>query len=306
MNNTEGQLFSDHPEFDKLLSELSHLLFDVNGDVSTLQQFIDTLESGLATGNSINKILTKSLNNIEMVTEKMKKLKTVLDELLAIDRSLLDNQRLISRDKIVRDIDFSVKEFKRCQLRLKNFDEKLAEVNKSALLQEETEALESDPSSANLLPDHHRMQMIVERNTQALSEADYQNNLYAQRNAEIGRIQSNIQDVNRIFKDLSAMVLEQGMMVDTIESNMYSVENNTKMASKELTKALEYQKEVKNLLLFLLYFAHGLFVNDHGISLKKILYIIIISFKSGINLITRICLWTRYHQQWLKYFHRSI
>ncbi|CAI8503562.1 unnamed protein product [Hanseniaspora opuntiae] len=218
----KGQLFSDHPEFDKLLSELSHLLFDVNGDVSTLQQFIDTLESGLATGNSINKILTKSLNNIEMVTEKMKKLKTVLDELLAIDRSLLDNQRLISRDKIVRDIDFSVKEFKRCQMRLKNFDEKLAEVNKSALLQEETEALESDPSSANLLPDHHRMQMIVERNTQALSEANYQNNLYAQRNAEIGRIQSNIQDVNRIFKDLSAMVLEQGMMVDTIESNMYS------------------------------------------------------------------------------------
>lgn len=111
--------------------------------------------------------------------------------------------------------------------------------------------------------------MIVERNTQALSEADYQNNLYAQRNAEIGRIQSNIQDVNRIFKDLSAMVLEQGMMVDTIESNMYSVENNTKMASKELTKALEYQKEVQNLLLFLLYFAHGLFVNDHGISLKE-------------------------------------
>lgn len=253
MNSTEGQLFSDHPEFDKLLSELSHLLFDVNGDVSTLQQFIDTLESGLATGNSINKILTKSLNNIEMVTEKMKKLKTVLDELLAIDRSLLDNQRLISRDKIVRDIDFSVKEFKRCQMRLKNFDEKLAEVNKSALLQEETEALESDPSSANLLPDHHRMQMIVERNTQALSEADYQNNLYAQRNAEIGRIQSNIQDVNRIFKDLSAMVLEQGMMVDTIESNMYSVENNTKMASKELTKALEYQKK-KSKIFFYFFF----------------------------------------------------
>ncbi|KAL6931706.1 hypothetical protein ACO0R3_003171 [Hanseniaspora guilliermondii] len=253
MNYTESQLFSDHPAFDKKLSELSHLLFDVNGDVSTLQQFLDTLESGLATGNSINKILAKSLNNIDMVTEKMKKLKIVLDELLSIDRSLIDNQRLISRDKIVRDIDFSVKEFKKCQQRLKNFDEKLAEENKSALLQEETETMESNPSSASLLPGHHRMQMIVERNTQVLSESDYQNNLYAQRNAEIGRIQSNIQDVNRIFKDLSTMVLEQGMMVDTIESNMYSVENNTKMASKELTKALEYQKK-KSKIIFYFFF----------------------------------------------------
>lgn len=253
MNSKESQLFSDHPEFDKLLSELSHLLFDVNGDVSTLQQFLDTLESGLATGNSVNKVLSKSLNNIDKVTEKMKKLKTVLDQLLTIDRSTLDNQRLISRDKIVRDIDFSVKELKKCQQRLKNFDEKLAEENKSALLQEQTQALEFDQSSVNLLPDNHRMQMIVERNAQALSEAEYQNDLYAQRNAEIGRIHSNIQDVNRIFKDLSAIVLEQGMMVDTIESNMYSVENNTKMASDELTKALEYQKK-KSRIFFYFFF----------------------------------------------------
>lgn len=253
MNNNKTEPFSDSPEFDSLLSTLSHLLFDVNGDISTLQQFLDTLESGIATGNSIDKILGKSVTNIETVTEKMTKIKSALDDLLKIDRSDINTQRLISRDKIIRDVDFSVTEFKKCQHRLKNFDEKLMEENKSALLQEEEAPTAYDHNSAELSPNYNRMEMIVERNQQMQSESTYQNNLYAQRNAEIERIQSNIQDVNTIFKDLSAMVMEQGLMVDTIESNMYSVEQNTRMGSNELTKQLEYQKK-KSKFVFYFFF----------------------------------------------------
>ncbi|GMM41608.1 SNAP receptor [Hanseniaspora uvarum] len=261
MESNKTELFSDYPEFDALLSTLSHLLFDVNGDISTLQQFLETLESGIATGNSINKILNKSVNNIENVTNKMIKLKQALDELLEIDRSDINSQRLISRDKIVRDVDFSVKEFKKCQERLKNFDEKLIEENKSALLQEEETTLpDFGLNSGDLSPNYNKMDMIVERDPHVQSDSTYQNNLYAQRNAEIERIQSNIQDVNTIFKDLNTMVLEQGLMVDTIESNMYSVENNTGMASKELTKALEYQKKKSKIIFYFFFFLLMIFL----------------------------------------------
>ncbi|KAF0269443.1 hypothetical protein FOG51_03042 [Hanseniaspora uvarum] len=261
MESNKTELFSDYPEFDALLSTLSHLLFDVNGDISTLQQFLETLESGIATGNSINKILNKSVNNIENVTNKMIKLKQALDELLKIDRSDINSQRLISRDKIVRDVDFSVKEFKKCQERLKNFDEKLIEENKSALLQEEETTLpDFGLNSGDLSPNYNKMDMIVERDPHVQSDSTYQNNLYAQRNAEIERIQSNIQDVNTIFKDLNTMVLEQGLMVDTIESNMYSVENNTAMASKELTKALEYQKKKSKIIFYFFFFLLMIFL----------------------------------------------
>ena len=256
--NLNTNRFSDSPEFDSLLSSLSHLLFEINGDISTLQQFLETLESGIANDKSIEKITAKSISNIGNTTTKMIELKNIMDKLVKIDNSQLNNQRIISKDKILRDVNFSVKEFKICQQRLGIFNEKLNNQNKAALMQEEeslvAEQQNTNNNSASVSGNHNKMQMIIERHDPNQLELEYKTNMIKQRDQEISQIQSGIQDINSIFKDLSNLVVEQGQMLDTIESNIYNVETNVRMGSQELSKALEYQRRKSKLCFYLFFF----------------------------------------------------
>lgn len=253
--------FSDAPEFDSLLNALTHLLFDINGDISTLQQFLETLESGIANNATIDKILNKSISNIDKTKEKMKELKNIMDGLLKVDKRDLNSQRLLLKDKILRDVNFSVSEFKACQHRLKKFNEHVNAENKAALMQEEEALVDLVALKGNnsVSGNPKRMQMIVERNDPSELEIEYQTSMIRQRDAEISQIQSGIQDVNNIFKDLSTMVLEQGQMTNTIESNIYSAESSIVLGSRELSRALERQKR-KSRLCFYLFFVLLMFL----------------------------------------------
>ena len=54
-------------------------------------------------------------------------------------------------------------------------------------------------------------------------------------------VQSDIMDVNQIFKDLATMVHEQGEVVDSIEANVESAQVHVSQASTQLTQARQYQ-----------------------------------------------------------------
>lgn len=55
------------------------------------------------------------------------------------------------------------------------------------------------------------------------------------------RLQSDIMDVNQIFKDLATMVHEQGEVIDSIEANVESTHMNVGQGVSQLAKASEYQ-----------------------------------------------------------------
>lgn len=74
------------------------------------------------------------------------------------------------------------------------------------------------------------------------SELQYHILLTEERNREINRVSEGIQEVNSIFKDLGALVNQQGEQLDTIEENVSELQGNTQQASRELHKAHEYQK----------------------------------------------------------------
>ncbi|ODQ82694.1 hypothetical protein BABINDRAFT_31743 [Babjeviella inositovora NRRL Y-12698] len=89
-----------------------------------------------------------------------------------------------------------------------------------------------------------------------VSESDllYQSALTEARETEIGKIQTGIQEVNTIFRDLSQLVKQQGELVDTVEGNMGAIALNTADASHELTRAETYQKARGRWCCFLLVF----------------------------------------------------
>lgn len=74
------------------------------------------------------------------------------------------------------------------------------------------------------------------------TELQYHILLTEERNREIDQVAASVREVNTIFKDLGALVNQQGEQLDTIEENVLQLHGNTQQASSELRKAHEYQK----------------------------------------------------------------
>lgn len=76
----------------------------------------------------------------------------------------------------------------------------------------------------------------------ATGTIDFHNELIQQRDQAIKSVSQGVSDINKIFKDLDSMVIQQGEQVDSIENNIQQFSSNAKLANTELVKADNYQK----------------------------------------------------------------
>jgi syntaxin 16 len=84
----------------------------------------------------------------------------------------------------------------------------------------------------------------------------------AQREQEINDIAKGIIELADIFRDLQAMVIDQGTMLDRIDYNVERTVTDVKGAEKELVVATNYQKRntKRKILLLLLLLVIGMFI----------------------------------------------
>lgn len=257
--------FTDSPEFNVLKEEIVTQLFEINGQISTLQQFISTLESLLKKGNVsakvVDKIDKKSVVNIRKVGSLIKNVNEQVQKIDAIEESSLDRPEVIAREKIVRDVRYSLQEFQSIQRKYANVIRDINNRARAALNQEEEsnitalrEEEEGGLQKQQLIPNDKgkKLQITIEREPINNEEFAYQQNLIRQRDQEISNIEEGITELNEIFKDLGNVVQQQGIMVDNIEANIYSTSDNTAMASRELNKAYRSQKSANKWCLYLL------------------------------------------------------
>lgn len=257
--------FTDSPEFNVLKEEIVTQLFEINGQISTLQQFISILESLLKKGNVsakvVDKIDKKSVVNIRKVGSLIKNVNEQVQKIDAIEESSLDRPEVIAREKIIRDVRYSLQEFQSTQRKYANVIRDINNRARAALNQEEEsnitalrEEEEGGSQKQQLIPNDKgtKLQITIEREPINNEEFAYQQNLIRQRDQEISNIEEGITELNEIFKDLGNVVQQQGIMVDNIEANIYSTSDNTAMASRELNKAYRSQKSANKWCLYLL------------------------------------------------------
>lgn len=262
-DTTKG--FTDSPEFEELKESIATKLFEINGQINTLQQFVGTLESFVGKGDIkakvVDRIDKKAVVNIHKVRSLIKEVNELVIQVDAIEESALDKPEIIAREKIVRDVRYSVQELQnvqrlyakvmkdinaRAEAALQQEEQNRQNIN--ALRQEEEDAVSSQPGNNA----KRALSFTIEREPINNEEFAYQENLIRQRADEISNIEQGITDLNEIFKDLGNVVEQQGIMVDNIEANIYSASDNTAMASRELNKALGYQRNANKWCLYLL------------------------------------------------------
>lgn len=262
-DTTKG--FTDSLEFEELKESIATKLFEINGQISILQQFVGTLESFVGKGDIkakvVDRIDKKAVVNIHKVRSLIKEVNELVIQVDAIEESALDKPEIIAREKIVRDVRYSVQELQnvqrlyakvmkdinaRAEAALQQEEQNRQNIN--ALRQEEEDAVSSQPGNNA----KRALSFTIEREPINNEEFAYQENLIRQRADEISNIEQGITDLNEIFKDLGNVVEQQGIMVDNIEANIYSANDNTAMASRELNKALGYQRNANKWCLYLL------------------------------------------------------
>lgn len=92
----------------------------------------------------------------------------------------------------------------------------------------------------------------VLESTQLTEEIHFNSRLIEERDEDIRGIERSVIEVNEIFRDLGALVHEQQGLLDNIESNVEQVDVNMEAATKELKKAVDYQKRSRNRMCWVL------------------------------------------------------
>nr|XP_022316969.1 syntaxin-7-like isoform X2 [Crassostrea virginica] len=82
-------------------------------------------------------------------------------------------------------------------------------------------------------------------------EEDVDLDMLHEREAAIKQLESDIVDVNQIFKDLGMLVHEQGEMLDSIEANVETTAGHVEAGREQLSKAVTYQKKSRRKTLYI-------------------------------------------------------
>lgn len=122
--------------------------------------------------------------------------------------------------------------------------------------------LGSKPTSEPLIPiagDDDRSPLVREeelRQNQMLKEQEVVIEddlaLIREREERIHQLESDILDVNEIFRELGAMVHAQGEVLDTIDQNLYTAADNVESGNEQLIQAAEYQRKSRKKMCCLL------------------------------------------------------
>ncbi|EDQ88090.1 uncharacterized protein MONBRDRAFT_26630 [Monosiga brevicollis MX1] len=100
-------------------------------------------------------------------------------------------------------------------------------------------------------PEEKQSLIEDDRRQQLDMEVDYRTAQIEERNQGIRELESQMTEVNDIFKDLAQIVQEQGDQLDSIEANLTTTASRTEQGVEELTRASRYQKSARGKALCL-------------------------------------------------------
>lgn len=228
---------AEDAQFKNLQQSLSIQVFKINANVQGILKLVDQLGTGRDTGS-----VRKALHDLTETTRDMVKRGTDdLKRLANLGNSLPQQKTVVQ--KTSHDMQLSLVAFQRAQKVSAERQRTVVENSKRAIdddLPTSPNAAESDEAESSQLL---QQQEQVPQQTLAPADLAFQENLIQERESEIREIETGIHELNEIFRDLGTLVIEQGGMLENIESNVTNVARDVRGANEELGQASEYQRK---------------------------------------------------------------
>ncbi|ELU00324.1 hypothetical protein CAPTEDRAFT_229079 [Capitella teleta] len=249
-------------EFTRLSQSVSNNIQKITQNVAQLQKLVNQIGT-----QQDNADLRDRLHQVQHYTNQLAKdTKNYLTELSHLPNPINQSdqkQRRIQKDRLMNDFTTSLNNFQAVQ-------RKTAEKERESLARARAHSGSNyDPFSDDRKSDE---QLVSFDNFESLGrndppqsqsaqqslqmEEDVDLELMRERDQSVRKLESDIMDVNQIFKDLGMLVHEQGEVIDSIEANVESASVHVEDGTEQLRQARDYQSKARRkkciLLLILL------------------------------------------------------
>lgn len=157
-------------------------------------------------------------------------------------------QQKIQKDRLMNDFSAALNNFQAIQRQAAQKEkESVARARAGSRLSAEDGVSEEQLVSFDNQEDW--AQTTTQTTEEAITEEDLE--LIKERETNIRQLESDILDVNQIFKDLAVMIHDQGEMIDSIEANVESAEVHVDRGTEQLQRAAYYQQKSRKKMCIL-------------------------------------------------------
>lgn len=259
---TRGYQSAGYGNFTQLYDTVSSNVFTINNNATSLERALKQIGT-----NRDSTQLRDKIHNTQLTTNKL------ISETTKYFRQLSGLRDLERQQKF--NIGRIQSEFKDTVQRYNELQKRAAEKVKGASLPAHPARVPTpdtvgwtDDRSALIEQDERRRDQLQAQDQ--IVEDDLA--MIQEREERIRQLEGDILDVNEIFRDLAALVYEQGEMIDNIEDNVTKAADHVEEGNTQLTKASEYQKKARKkkcCLVIILVVILGIVGLIIGLSVKK-------------------------------------
>ncbi|KAG5519972.1 hypothetical protein PMAC_000249 [Pneumocystis sp. 'macacae'] len=223
----------EHHEYYTLVQQTSRNILTINSNISAMNQLFNVFGSKKDTENTRNYLHKLTNDTHEIIKATM----TYIKQLSKYEFSSNSHNKF-TQQKLSNDFSNALISFRKAQNTSVECQKRCIHISETI----ENNQQETFP----LLQDQSRMQIVDD------SELEFNELLILERESEIRNIESGITELNEIFRDLSAIISEQGIIIDSIENNISTTLSQVTHADNELRSADKYQKKTRNKSCYLL------------------------------------------------------
>lgn len=213
---------------DSLVQDISANVQKMSQNVVAIRRMVDQLGT-----NQDNDQLRSKLHDLEHDTSTLAQgTRELLTKFNNLPKSENEEERRkfkILMERITREYAEVLKNFQKVQL-------KTAEKEKASVMRAKYETGETDREQ------EQQAEMTLQQQSQ-LQQVDIQS--LRDRQEAMAQLETDISDVNQIFKDLALMVHDQGEMLDSIEANVDNAQIHVQQGVSQIAKAAEYQRKYR-------------------------------------------------------------
>ncbi|XP_076021531.1 syntaxin-7 [Genypterus blacodes] len=208
---------------------------------SDLQRAVSKLETEQDTSQLRHTLQQKQQEGNQLAKETDRLIKTFG----ALPAGPDQRQRKLQKERLLNDFSSALNSFQKTQRQAANKErEFVARVRASSRVS----GGQPDEGFGHVAPFASDSQIQAE--AEAITEDDLR--LIQERELSIRQLESDITDINDIFKDLGMMVHEQGDMIDSIEANVETADTHVQSGTQQLSRAADYQRSSRKKICILL------------------------------------------------------
>lgn len=241
-NSYQNSSSARETEFQRLAQNIGTNIQKIQQSVSSMQRMI----TQIGTPQDSNQ-LQNQLHQIQHYTQQLAKDSSKqLKELnnYPPEDALDPRQWKLQRERLQADFTKALDNFQRAQRSAAQKEKDVIKKykNQGGLGMPSTESNLIDIEGAGNSQMKTQMMLEEEQNLEQLQE----------RERAVRQLEADIMDVNQIFKDLAAMVHDQGEMVDSIEANVESASIRVNEGTDQLRQAERWQNKARKKKIILM------------------------------------------------------